>query len=118
MKHIKLFENTLSIQSMKSTINEYDIFIKYIRPFVMEKYDELAQDEDYIPESGDTPTLDDYPDLMYVNDLGTGLSFYLQGYDENDYNHISGYYIFFKYDELENWIKYSEIRKETKKFNI
>ena len=117
MKHIKLFENTNSIQSMRNTINEYENFIDYIKPFVMEKYEELAQDEDYIPESGDTPTSDDDPLLISATNLGIGFCFHLQG-SNNDGEVSANYYIDFKDYELEEWIKSSEIGHANKKYNL
>ena len=118
MKHIKLFENNnYSIQSMRSTINEYDKFMEYIKPFVMEKYEELAQDDDYWPESGDQPDSDDEPLLISANNLGNGFSFHLQGSDNNG-DVSANYYVEFEDDELEQWIKESEIRHTNKKYNL
>lgn len=54
MKHIKLFEN-INISHIKSTINEYYNFIELTTPIIFEKYDELAKDENYEPEWGETP---------------------------------------------------------------
>ena len=118
MKHIKLFENiNYSIQSMRITINEYDKFIEYIKPFVMEKYEELALDDNYYPESGDQPDYDDEPLLINANNLGNGFSFHLQG-SNNDGEVSANYYVEFKDDELVEWIKECEKRKESKKYNL
>jgi len=117
MKHLRLFENVKSIQSMRNTINEYDSFMEYIKPFVIEKYEELAKDEDYELDNGDFPTLDDDPILISATNLEIGFSFHLQGFN-NDGEAISNYYIEFQDNELEKWIKESEMRNATKKFNI
>lgn len=117
MKHLRLFENDNSIQSMRSTINDYDNFLNYIGPFIMEKYEELAEGENYNPESGDTPDIDDYPMLITASNLGIGFSFHLQGCNI-DGEVSSNYYIDFKDDELEEWIKNREIRNSSKKYNL
>ena len=118
MKHIKLFENNnYSIQSMKNIINEYDNFKDYIKPFVMEKYEELAEDEDYEPDQGDTPTSDDDPLLISAYSFGIGIGFHLQG-SNNDGEVSANYYIDFEDDELEQWIKESEIGHTNKKYNV
>lgn len=122
MKHLRLFENTNTIQSMRNIINEYDNFRLYIEPFIMDKYNEMAEsieneDEDEYPEYGDSPTTDDTPMLMQVDDIGGGFRFHLQGTD-NHGEVLTNYYIEFKDAELEKWIKESETRHATKKYNI
>lgn len=102
---------------MRNTINEYDKFMEYIKPFVMEKYEELALDDDYWPESGDQPDYDDSPLLISANNLGIGFNFHLQGSD-NDGNVSANYYVEFKDDELEQWIKECEKRNASKKYNV
>jgi hypothetical protein len=117
MKHIKLFENTITIKSMKKTINDYENFIEYIKPFVMEKYEELAEDENYFPEDGDPPTSNDDPLLISSYNLGVGIGFHLQGSNNNG-EVSANYYINFKDDELEQWIKECETRNASKKYNL
>ena len=48
MKHIKLFENQ-SVQSIRNMVKEYHKFFEYIKPAIIEKYNELANDPDYEP---------------------------------------------------------------------
>jgi len=44
MKHLKLFENTKSISSMKNIMKEYHELLKYFHPIVFQRYNEIAED--------------------------------------------------------------------------
>ena len=113
MKHIKLFENNRSIQSMRNIVNEYDEFFNYITPIIMEKYNELAEDEDYEPDRGDAPTSDDEPYLQTISDIGGGFEFYLQSFNNNG-EPDANYHIELTDEELEELI----IRVDSKKYNL
>ena len=120
MKYLKIFESQYSKQSVKNLLKEYFSFIKYIKPAILEKYLQLADDPDYEPDYGDQPYKVD------VNDLSLTRIGYSEGGDSefdyqfvlNDYN-ISGeifatFYIDVTQDELEEMI----MKLDAKKYNI
>ena len=54
MKHLRLFESQ-SVQSTRNMIEEFNKFLEDVRPYIIEKYNELANDEDYECDYGDSP---------------------------------------------------------------
>lgn len=66
MKHIKLYENK-SVQSIRKNIDEFNKFRKEIRPYVIEKYKSLI-DDDYYPECGSKPRKVN-EDSLVLNDI-------------------------------------------------
>lgn len=67
MKHIKLYENK-SVQSIRKNIVEFKNFENEVRPYVIEKYNNLVDDEDYEPEYGSKPRKVD-EDSLLLNDI-------------------------------------------------
>jgi len=114
MKHIKLFENQ-SVQSIRNMVKEYHKFFEYIKPAIIEKYNELANDPDYEPEYGGTPYIIHYDELVLtqIGYYDGGLQFVLQSSDDN--GDIQGsFYINITDEELEQML----IKLDAKKYNL
>jgi len=84
MKHLKLFENK-SIQSIRNLVEDFNKFLIYVKPIVLEEYLRLAEDRRYIPEQGDTPTKNKFENLALIEVAAMDgyFEFLLQDYDED-----------------------------------
>ena len=120
MKYLKIFENQYSKQSVKNLLKEYFSFVKYIKPAILEKYEQLVDDSDYEPDYGDQPY------KVNLNDLSLTRIGYSEGGDSefdyqfvlNDYSTsgeiVSTFYIDVTQEELEEMI----MKLDAKKYNI
>ena len=85
MKYLRLYE-TKSIQSIKNIIDSYHNFLEEIKPLIIIKYNELAEDDDYYPDMGDKPSDMWDPDLLVLNNVdyyNNEFVFILHGYDND-----------------------------------
>lgn len=105
MKHLKLFESNYTVQSIKNITKEYHELLKYLKPMIMEKYEELANNDDYQPEMGASPSSYDTDDVSIVEiyESNEGVSFLLYAYD-SDGNILDNIYINFTEKEIEECI--------------
>lgn len=114
MKHIRLFEN-ISVSSVRKMIIDYTNFLKDIKPIIVEKYKELADDRGYETEYGDQPHKHNINDLVLTS-IGywdQGVQFVLTTYD-NDGGLQNHYYINVTNDELEDML----IKLTSNKYNL
>lgn len=54
MKHLRMYES-YSIESIKKLSDDYDNFLQGIKPYIIKKYNQLANDKNYHPEYGSKP---------------------------------------------------------------
>jgi hypothetical protein len=116
MKYLKFFENNRTIQSLREMSDEYNKFLRDIKPIIIAKYYELANNTDYECDYGDQPWSgqdEDDLSLIQMATYNTGVQFLLQSFDGNG-GINSSYYIDITDEELENMI----LGLETKKNNI
>jgi hypothetical protein len=103
MKHLKIFENKNSVQSVRNMVKEYRIFLDKIRPVIIEKYYELANSPDYEPDYGEQPSKFEDESELALSNIGYyngGLQFQINSYDDNGNVRVS-YYLDITDDELE-----------------
>lgn len=116
MKHLRLYENNRTIQSIRKLKDDYYNFMIEIKPYVYEKYIELANDESYSAEQEDQPRNDTEIDDLFLTEydtLSTGFQFLMSTYD-NDGEVENNYYIFISNKEMENVL----LRMDSDKFNL
>lgn len=114
MKHLKIYENENN--SLKRIIKDYNRLLSDYFYAIKEKYDKLAEEDNYEPEFGDIPEeIDDYTQLALQNIdiIPNGFQFCLQAF--NDEGQITGtYYIPVSDEEMENFT----ISIKANKYNI
>lgn len=85
MKHLRLYEKSRTVNSVRNIINEYHVFLKEITPVVIERYKELANDH-YFEVSYGEPFDINVADELLLGDIGyweDGVQFELLLYNED-----------------------------------
>lgn len=84
MKHLKLFENK-SVKSTRNLIEEFNNFLRDIKPAVIKEYIKLANDKRYEPDQGDRPVKGNVESLALIEVVAMEnfFEFLLQDYDNN-----------------------------------
>jgi hypothetical protein len=113
MKHIKTYENSATMEKIKSSIKNWHETVNLLYPIVISKYKELAEDENYQPEAGETPesSVSDELTLTEISSMPNGLYFTLDWYGE--FSH-SVYYIDMTNEEIEEGL----MKIDAKKYNL
>lgn len=114
MKHLKIFENNRTVQSIRKMAEDYMVFLHDIKPFIFEKYYKLANDPNYETEYGDELNVNDKElALTNIGYYDGGLQFHINSYDNNG-EIMANYYIDITNDELEEML----IKLDSKKYNL
>lgn len=102
MKVNRLYEN-YTIDSISKVIKDYQDFMKSVKPFVVEEYNNLASDKDYYPDFGDKPYKMDERDLVlsYCSIDSNEFVFTIEVYD-NDGGLSNTFYISISYGDMED----------------
>lgn len=120
MKHLKIYENRITINYVRNTAKEFRELLYKLKPVVYEKYIELTKNENYekvyrTPDFGDQP----YPldiDELNLENIGywhDGVQFLLRKY--NDDGEIeNSFYIDVSNQELESML----IKLDANKYNL
>lgn len=69
MRYLRLFEN-MSAQSIREMAKKYEAFLDDIKPYVVRKYNELANDENYEQDFGDKPFLLNPHEELFLSKIG------------------------------------------------
>lgn len=114
MKHLKLFENK-SAQSIKNLIEEFNNFLRDIKPVIIKEYLRLAKDKRYEPEQGDKPIKGNVKNLALIEviTIDDYFEFLLQDYDNNGFV-TSQYFISISNEDMEEAL----IDLDAKKYNL
>jgi len=119
MKHIKLFENNQSIQSIRSKVKEFNELLSYMQPMAIAKYYELANDPDYETEYGDDLDRNIPESELHLEHIGSwtgansGLQFVLRKYNEEG-DHVNHFYLNVLDEEVEQMI----VKFNANKYNL
>lgn len=123
MRHLKLFENVNSIASIKDTIKKYHEILKYVKPVVIQRYNEIANDSnmDYGQNITDVYGGDSFYVIHNIKDIKLtemrihdNKIFFTLEYQDNYENDVSTFYVPFTDEELEN----SLIKNNANKYNL
>jgi hypothetical protein len=101
MKIRKFYEN-YTLESVDKILKDYQNFTTIIEPFVYEKYNELANDEEYYPDYGDRPYPLKIEDLVigHASSHPSGFTFILDTYNKDGM--INGtFYVDIENEEME-----------------
>jgi len=114
MKHLKIFENNKSVNSIRKMIIEYKKFLKEIQPYILNIYEDLAADDDYEPNYGSKP-YETTGDLC-LEDIGhwpDGLQFVIHLYNSED-TILHSFYIEITNEELDEIL----MKMNANKYNL
>jgi hypothetical protein len=123
MRHLKLFENVNSIASIKDTIKKYHEILEYVKPVVIQRYNEIANDPDmdYGQNITDVYGGDSFYVIHNIKDIKLtemkihdNKIFFTLEYQDNYENDVSTFFVPFTDEELEN----SLIKNKANKYNL
>lgn len=123
MKHLKIFEKKFSITSIKSISGEYHDMLDFIKPAVIKRYNEIANDQkmNYGQDISDVYGGDSYYVIHNINRIKLVESkmhdnkyFFTLEYYDYDEEKPSTFYVPFTEDELKNTI----IGVDSDKYNL
>jgi hypothetical protein len=115
MKHLRLFENQ-SVQSTRNMIEEFSKFLIDIKPYIIEKYNECANDEDYESDYGDSPVPQNNDGDLVLQQVEMNddlFQFLLRTYDEHGQVYET-FYIDITSKEMESIL----IKMKSNKYNL
>lgn len=116
MKHIRIYENTLTVNSVRNMIIEYRELLHKLEPYVHEIYQELANDPHYEPEYGDVPYEVEDMSPLELTSIGyddKGVQMVLHYYDNNG-EIESSFYIYLTNEEFDEIL----IKINSGKYNL